>query len=441
MVKKVDQKDSFAEREAQKYEHPIPSREYIIDYLTEKAKPVTYRQLLIELKLETSQEQEALRRRLLAMARDGQLHQNRRGAYGTIGKMELIAGRVIGHKDGFGFVNPDDGGDDLFLNARQMRTVFHGDRVLVSVAGVDNRNRREGAVVEVLERNTKELVGRLVIDGGASFIEPSNQRISQEILIPAHEVNGAQHGQMVVVEITEQPTAHSRPLGRVAEVLGEHMAPGMEIDVAIRNHGLPHEWPPEVIKEMEDFTSEVADNALGGREDLRALPFVTIDGEDAKDFDDAVYTEKQADGSWTLYVAIADVSYYVKLRTALDEEALNRGNSVYFPERVIPMLPEVLSNGLCSLRPNINRLTMVCEMSISATGKITKYRFFDAVIKSHARLTYNKVYAMVDLMYKNYFRFSMCYLKPDKSAALSILICQKLKLFLVKDARLNVSFH
>lgn len=389
-------KDSYAEREAQKYKHPIVSREYIIDFLSDTGKPLTYRQLVTEFDLKKPDDKEALRRRLIAMVRDGQLHQNRRGAYGPIGKMELIPGCVIGHKDGYGFVVPDDGGDDLFLSARQMRAVFHDDRVLVRVAGIDNRGRREGAVVEVLERNTHELVGRIQNESGACFIEPSNQRISQEILIPPQELNGAEHGQMVIVEIIEQPTLHARPLGRVKEVLGEHMAPGMEIDVAIRNHGIPHEWPVEVLKEVEKYTPHVSDEDLKGRKDVRHLPFVTIDGDDAKDFDDAVYCVKQPKGGWTLYVAIADVSHYVKPRTGLDQEAIERGNSVYFPGRVIPMLPEILSNQLCSLNPHVNRLTMVCEMTISATGKITRYSFYEAVIKSHARLTYDKVYAMVE---------------------------------------------
>jgi ribonuclease R len=398
---KRNKKDKYAEREAKKYDHPIPSREFILELLTEKGQPVSYRQMLMELKLESSQEQEALRRRILAMVRDGQLHQNRRGAYGPIGKMELIPGRVIGHKDGYGFVVPDDGEDDLFINARQMRAVFHDDRVLVRVAGVDNRNRREGIIVEVLEHATKELVGRFFQESGSQFVVPSNQRISQDILIPPQATHGATHGQMVVVKITEQPSAHSRPVGEVKEILGEHMAPGMEIDVAIRNHGLPNEWPDEVLKEVEKYSPEVSEDALKGRKDLRDLPFVTIDGEDARDFDDAVYCVKRPNGSWTLYVAIADVSYYVKLRTALDKEAVTRGNSVYFPGRVIPMLPEVLSNQLCSLNPNVNRLTMACEMSISATGKITRYAFYEAVIKSHARLTYNKVYDMVEQDDKN----------------------------------------
>lgn len=389
-------KDQHADREAQKYEHPIPSREFIIELLEEKGQPASYRQIQEELGLKTPDEQEALRRRLLAMLRDGQLHQNRRGAYGPIGKMELIPARVIGHKDGYGFAVPDDKGDDLFLNARQMRAVFHGDRVLVRIAGLDNRGRREGAIVEVLERNTKEIVGKLHIESGASFVESSNQRITQEILIPPTATGGAVDGQMVVVQITEQPTGQNRPLGKVIETLGDHMAPGMEIDVAIRNHGLPHIWPIEVLKEVEKYTSEVSEEDLKGRKDVRKLPFVTIDGEDARDFDDAVYCVKRANGSWTLYVAIADVSHYVKPKAPLDAEALERGNSVYFPERVIPMLPEVLSNQLCSLNPHVNRLTMVCEMTISASGKITRYSFYEAVIKSHARLTYNKVYAMVE---------------------------------------------
>lgn len=396
MGKHTKKKDQHSEREAEKYENPIPSREFIIEFLTDKGQPASYKQLLIELDLKSDEEQEALRRRLIAMVRDGQLHQNRRGAYGPIEKMELIPGRVMGHKDGFGFVIPDDGGDDLFLNARQMRAVFHDDRVLARVAGLDHRGRQEGVIIEVLERNTPELVGRLHSESGAHFIEPSNQRITQEILIAPESVGNAKNGQMVIVQITEQPTVHSRPIGKIIEVLGDHMAPGMEIDVAIRNHGLPHEWSEEVLKEAQKYTGEVAEADLKGRKDVRHLPFVTIDGEDAKDFDDAVYCKKRSDNGWTLYVAIADVGHYVKPGNVLDKAAVERGNSVYFPERVIPMLPEVLSNQLCSLNPHINRLTMVCEMAISATGKITTYKFYEAVIKSHARLTYNKVFAMVE---------------------------------------------
>lgn len=391
----MGKKDQYKEREAEKYEHPIPSREFILEHLAERGCPATRKQLITELHLETDFEQEAFRRRLSAMVRDGQLHKNRRGTYGPIDKMELIAGRVIGHKDGFGFVVPDAGGDDLFLNARQMRLVFHGDRVLARVSGLDNRGRSEGIIVEVLEHGVQQLVGRFYEQAGSYYIEPTNQRITQAILIPPTEAGGAKEGQMVVVAITAQPSLHARPAGKVVEVLGDHMAPGMEIDVAIRNHDLPFAWPEDALDESAKFAVDVPASAIEGRRDYRAMPFVTIDGEDAKDFDDAVFCESHGKG-WTLYVAIADVSYYVKPGSALDREALNRGNSVYFPERVIPMLPESLSNGLCSLKPEVDRLTMVCEMSIGPNGQINDYQFFEGVIHSHARLTYNQVYAMIE---------------------------------------------
>ena len=392
----MSKEDKYAEREAQKYENPIPSREFILDYLAERGSPATRKQMITELNLTKDFELEAFRRRISAMVRDGQLHKNRKGSYGPIEKMELISGRVIGHKDGFGFVVPDAGGDDLFLNGKQMRRVFHGDRVLARVSGVDQRGRSEAIVVEVLEQNTQQLVGRMQEMGGAFFLEPTNQRITQEILIPREECLGAKSGQMVVVAVTEQPSQTSRPIGKVIEILGDHMAPGMEIDVAIRNHDLPLEWPEEVETEAARFAATVSEAEATDKHrlDLRALPFVTIDGEDAKDFDDAVYC-KVTDNGWKLYVAIADVGHYVKPGSALDKEGLNRGNSVYFPERVIPMLPESLSNGLCSLKPKVDRLTLVCEMDITSSGVIKHYAFHEAVIHSHARLTYTQVFAMV----------------------------------------------
>lgn len=396
MGKNLVKIDPYAEREAQKYEHPIPSREFILEFLAERGRPATHKQVIRELKLMPEQE-EAMRRRLIAMTRDGQLHQNRRGAYGILSKMELIAGRVISHKDGFGFVVPDEGGEDLFVNARQMRMVFHGDRVLARLSNIDYRGRREATIVEVIERATNELVGRLFYESGTTFVEPANPRITQEILIPPTETLGAKQGQMVVVAITLQPTLKSRPMGKVVEILGDHMAPGMEIEVAIRNHSLPYVWPEEVLREAKKFPSDVLDEELKGRKDLRHLPFVTIDGEDAKDFDDAVYCESRQKKGWVLYVAIADVSHYVSPHSALDKEAFVRGNSVYFPKQVIPMLPESLSNELCSLNPFVNRLTMVCEMTITPAGKISRYRFCEAVIRSHARLTYTQVNAMVVL--------------------------------------------
>lgn len=396
MVKHKKKKDPFATREAEKYQNPIPSREYILDYLSEKGRPATYEQIQEDLDLFSDEQAEALRRRLIAMARDGQLHCNRKGAYGPLEKMELVAGRVIGHKDGFGFVVPDQGEEDLFLSPREMRSVFHGDRVLARVSNVDARGRREATIVEVIERNTKQIVGRFYFESGAAYVESANQRISQEILVPPDCTKNAEHGQLVVVAITNQPDKFARPIGEVVEVLGDHMAPGMEINVAIRNHDLPFIWPDGVEQEAARFPAYVPEEAVNGRLDLRKVPFVTIDGEDARDFDDAVYCEPRANGGWKLYVAIADVSYYVHPGSLLDREAYNRGNSVYFPARVIPMLPEALSNNLCSLNPNVDRLVMVAEMTIHESGRIMDFDFHEGVIKSHRRLTYTQVHKLIE---------------------------------------------
>src|SRR3990167_11086866 len=298
---KFKKKDPYAKREAQKYGNPIPSREFILEYLSELGHPATYKQIQIDLDLCTPDKQEALHRRLIAMARDGQLLKNRKGAYGPLDKMELISGRVIGHKDGFGFVEPDEGDKDLFLSPRQMRSIFHGDRVLARVSSIDTRGRREGIIVDVLERNTQQLVGRFYVESGAAYVEPSNQRINQDILISPNATHHAEHGQIVVVAVTNQPTNHSRAMGEVVEVLGDHMAPGMEIDVAIRNHNLPYQWPDDVLIEASQFPAHVAADDCHGRTDFRHLPFVTIDGEDAKDFDDAVYCEPRTKEGWTLY--------------------------------------------------------------------------------------------------------------------------------------------
>ena len=396
MVKDKKKKDPFADREAEKYENPIPSREYILEYLAEKGRPATYEQIQDDLDLLSDEQSEALRRRLIAMSRDGQLLRNRKGAYGPLDKMEVIAGRVIGHKDGFGFVVPDAGEGDLFISPRQMRNVFHGDRVLVRVSNIDARGRREGTIVEVLEHNTQQIVGRFNVESGVGYVESSNQRINQEILIPPDSFKNAENGQIVVVAITTQPDKTSRPMGEIVEVLGDHMAPGMEINVAIRNHDLPFEWSDDVLQEAGRFPAFVPEEAIVGREDLRHLPFVTIDGEDARDFDDAVYCVPREKGGWKLYVAIADVSHYVRPGSLLEKEAYTRGNSVYFPARVIPMLPEALSNNLCSLNPNVDRLVMVAEMNIDETGQITDSEFHEAVIKSHRRLTYTQVHKMIE---------------------------------------------
>lgn len=389
--------DPFAEREAQKYDNPIPSREYIMAYLQDCGRLLRRDEITEALAITDPEQQEALRRRLRAMERDGQLVFTRRKGYGLAEKMNLVSGRVIGHKDGFGFVVPDDGSDDLFLNAWEMRRVFDRDRVLVRVTGVDRRGRREAVIAEVLEHKTAHIVGRLFTEGEVAFVAPDNKRISQDILIPPGEMGAAQSGQIVMVEITTQPSLRKQAMGRVTEVLGEPMAPGMEIEVAIRSHNLPHEWSAAVLEEIASLREEVSEADKQSRVDLRELPLVTIDGEDAKDFDDAVYcTRGRWKRGWKLYVAIADVSHYVQPNTALDREALNRGNSVYFPGNVVPMLPEILSNGLCSLKPNVDRLCMVCEMDINNEGKLTKYRFYPAVMHSHARLTYTEVAALLE---------------------------------------------
>jgi ribonuclease R len=386
--------DPHRQREAKKYANPIPSREFILDTLTNLGAPLGIEELAEALHLTDEQDLIALERRLGAMVRDGQLVRNRNQAFCLVNKVDLIAGRVIGHADGFGFVRPDEGGDDLYLYPKEMRALFHGDRVVVRVAGRDRRGRLEGAVVEILERKTRTVVGRLYKESGVGFVSPDNKRLTHDIIIPSDRIAGAEQGQIVAAEITDQPTQRTQPIGRIMEVLGDHMAPGMETDIAIRAHDLPVEWPSDVEAEIAGLGSEVPGPAKEGRTDLRKLPLVTIDGADARDFDDAVYCERKPKG-WKLLVSIADVSSYVVPGTALDTEAYARGNSVYFPDRVIPMLPEILSNGLCSLNPHVDRLCMTAELYINDEGKVTRTRFFEAVMRSHARLTYDQVAAMI----------------------------------------------
>jgi ribonuclease R len=383
-------KDPYRQREAEKYDQPIASREHILQLLGHSGKPLRRDEIAEAFSINDEDQLEALRRRLRAMERDGQLLFNRSQQYCLVNNKDLIVGRVIGHADGFGFVKPDDGSDDLFLTPREMNPLLHNDRAMVRIVGIDRKGRREGAVVEILERNTHQIVGRLYKEDGFTYVVPDQKNIAQTVLIQKGGTGKAKQGQIVVAEITEQPTKQRQPIGRIIEVLGNHMAPGMEIEMAIRSHELPHVWPDELLEEIKSLTAEVPDSAKEGRTDLRKTPLVTIDGEDARDFDDAVFCQKTPKG-WKLLVAIADVSHYVKVNTALDKEAQKRSTSVYFPEQVIPMLPEILSNGLCSLNPEVDRLCMVCELSIDQEGKVTKSRFFEAVMRSHARLTYTEV--------------------------------------------------
>lgn len=387
-------KDPYLLREAEKYENPIPSREVILQVLADSPHPLDFPDLAETLGLHEEMDTDALRKRLRAMERDGQLLFNRRRQYVPVARADLISGRVMGHPDGFGFLIPDDGSADLFLHAKQMESIMHGDRILASVRGIDQKGRREGSVVEVLERGTEQVVGRLVIESGIASVIPDNKRLTQEILIPPDQLNQATAGQIVVAAIIEQPTRRSRPIGKILEVLGDHMAPGMEIDIAIRSHELPFEWPDAVREEADRLGHEVPEQAKEGRGDLRKVPLVTIDGADAKDFDDAVFCTRE-NNQWRLLVAIADVSHYVKPGTALDKEATLRGTSVYFPGQVIPMLPEILSNGLCSINPHVDRLCMLCDIRLDDDGNILSYQFMQGVMNSHARLTYDQVAAMV----------------------------------------------
>ncbi|MCL4128761.1 UNVERIFIED_CONTAM: hypothetical protein GTU68_060189, partial [Idotea baltica] len=309
-------------------------------------------------------------------------------------------GRVVGHVDGHGYVLTEETKEKISLRSQDMQEVLHGDIVEVRVSGRDRRNKLYGQIVEVVERANAKIVGRYFKESNQNFVMPDDQRIGQDIFILPEHVSGAEEGQVVVVKITKSPTKHFQPVGEIVEVLGEHMAPGMEIEIALRKHQLPHEWPAAVEKQISSFAEEVTENDFADikskRKDIRDLPLVTIDGEDARDFDDAVYCQPLDNGRNRLVVAIADVSSYVTEQSPLDQEAWQRGTSVYFPNNVIPMLPEVLSNGLCSLKPKVNRLCFVCDMEISANGEIENYDFYQAVMYSHARLTYTQVAALIE---------------------------------------------
>jgi len=388
--------DPNATREAARYAQPIASREAILRRLAEAEGPQTSAMLAEYFDLVDPPERfDALGKRLNAMVRDGQVLQNRRGGFVPAAKLELIPGTVIANPDGFGFLRPDSGaGDDLFLPPHEMRKVMHGDHALASVTGQDRRGRREGSILEVLERRLTRLIGRFAIESGISFVTPDDPRIQRNVQIPAEARQGAQHGQLVVCEILSPGDARKPAIGQILTVLGDALTPSLVVETAIHGHGLPHVFPQEVLDEAAAVPLEVDASAREGRVDLRAFPLVTIDGEDAKDFDDAVWCEPNADG-FRLIVAIADVSAYVHPGSALDDEAQLRATSVYFPGFVVPMLPETLSNGICSLKPGVDRLCMACEMQIARDGSVTSSRFFEAVMHSHARLTYTQVWQAV----------------------------------------------
>jgi len=372
--------------------HTIPSREEILAVFRTAKGPLGASELARALKVKPAA-QEVLGRRLNAMERDGQIRADVSGTYMLADQSGFITGKVSAHRDGYGFVIPDEGGDDLFLNDKEMNKVLNGDKVRAKVTGTDRRGRLEGSIVEVVERANTHIIGRLMNEGGVWIVSPEDNRISQDVLV-AGGPGKAKAGQVVSVELIEQPSRFQQPTGRIAEVLGELDDPGMEIEIAVRKFGVPHVFSPAALKQANRLPNEVVDADLADRVDLRDVPLVTIDGEDARDFDDAVYCEPVKIGrtkGYRLLVAIADVSHYVKPNDALDVDAIERSTSVYFPRRVIPMLPEKLSNGLCSLNPAVDRCTLVCDMVVTADGDVVGYQFYPAVMHSAARLTYNEV--------------------------------------------------
>ena len=393
MAKKTNKailQDPNYAKELAKYDNPVPSREFILQIIRKQNSPMSKEEIFKTLAIVNEEQQEAMRRRLRAMENDGQLVFTKRKCYALPEKLDLLKGMVIGHREGFGFLQVEGKKEDFFIPNVQMQKVMHGDYVLAQPNGFDRKGRPEVRIVRVLEANKKQIVGRFFLEQGIGYVVPDDSRITRDILIPDNARLGARMGQVVVVELHPRTAPFFQPIGKITEVLGDNMAKGIEVEIAIRKHDIPHSFPSAVEKQLKKWAEDVPEEAKRGRVDLRDLPLVTIDGEDARDFDDAVFCQKQGKG-WKLWVAIADVSYYVRPKSALDTEAYNRGNSVYFPNRVVPMLPEKLSNGLCSLNPQVDRLCMVCEMTISAKGKMTDYQFYEAVMNSHARLTYNKV--------------------------------------------------
>ncbi len=388
--------DPHHKREAKKYDKPVASRELLLSIIEKSNVPPSFKELCKTLKYTDEADLIGIKRRLRAMEKDGQIFFNKFKQYAKADKRNVLTGKVIGHRDGYGFFAPDTGGKDFYISSHEMQRVFHGDVVEgILLDRTDRKGRKEIRILDVVVPRKNGIVGRFFVEHNIAFVVPDDARIKQDIMINPKEKMGARHGQMVVVDVIQRPSKRASAIGKINEILGEHMAPGMEIDIALREHDLPHEFSAEVKEEVSTLADEVEESAMKNRVDLRDLPLVTIDGEDARDFDDAVYCQPKKSGGWRLWVAIADVSYYVRPGTALDDEAISRGNSVYFPSQVIPMLPEKLSNGLCSLNPNVNRLCMVCEMTVSAAGNLSGSKFYPAVMRSHARFTYTKVAAIL----------------------------------------------
>lgn len=363
----------------------------ICDYLQKSRRPRKFQEIAIALKITDPLAQNALLECIKHMQQSGQIIINRRDGYVLVDKTELYQGKVIGHADGYGFLNVEDSEEDLYLSAKQMRSLLHGDYIVACLAGIDKRGRKQGALVEILQRANQRIIGRYSVESGVAIVSPNNRQIHQSILLSKSELDSdITSGQYVAVEIIRQPDKHTQPVGKIIEILGQHASADIAVEISMRSHGIVDAWPHEVDKEVLMLQDCITEKEIGNREDIRHLPLITIDGQNAKDFDDAVYCRPHGQG-WLLLVAIADVSHYVHVGTTLDKEAFNRGNSVYFPRFVVPMLPEILSNGLCSLQPKTDRLCMVCELHIDQSGVVIESRFFEGIMHSASRMTYDKV--------------------------------------------------
>jgi len=372
------------------YQHPIPKRDKVLDFLRESGRPLKVDALLDEFRLKGQKMRTQLVEMLRKMVTAGQIIENRRGEFCLIERLNLVTGKVSGHRDGFGFVARDDSEDDVYLSAREMRALFDGDRVAIKITGEDRRGRAEGKLVEVLERGVREIAGQFIRERGIGVVIPDNPRFSHRILIAKGAAGAATHGQIVVARILDYPTYVEQATGEIIQVIGHPDDKGIATDIAIQSHAIPTDWPRAVTEQAAEFGAEVPGAVKKDRVDLRDTNLLTIDGADARDFDDAVFCEPSGKG-FRLLVAIADVAHYVAQGTPLDKQAIRRGTSVYFPDRVVPMLPEALSNGLCSLNPDVDRLCMVCDMRVEPDGKVSRAKFYEAVMRSVARLTYSEV--------------------------------------------------
>ncbi|ASK78263.1 ribonuclease R [Paraphotobacterium marinum] len=398
--------DPFKEREAKNYSNPVPSREFIVETISNCNQPVSKNLLLNLFSIKSDEEKEAFRRRLKAMERDGQLVYYPGKKYCLPIENKIIEGTIQGHKDGIGILKKAYNDQDVLISQKQMVGLLHGDIVKVQIKAVTTRGMISCDLIEVVKFSNKPVVGRFFIEHNKKYVVSDDSRVHGEFTVIDSLHNELSLGNVVVLEITKRATKNQVAEGKVIEVLGNEQDPGIEIDIALRKFDIPYQWPKPLLKELDSIDKDTENGSNSNRIDLRNKPFITIDGEDARDFDDAVYCESKPSGGWRLWVAIADVSHYIKKYSELDKEALKRGNSVYFPQKVVPMLPELLSNGVCSLNPNVNRLSLVCEMTISKKGKLSGYKFYEGLIKSSARLTYNKVSLILDNDYKLLERYA-----------------------------------